>query len=136
MSQKICRVLRVNDFLYILLLYVVEFVADELSYLHENFVLDLVFQKNFLVRIIINLFFVTTFRTHESGFLALISQILSKKSPDVPSILSVPKKQLLERLMESHLACKLNPDVFHLALFPTLENELNQDQQRLHALGV
>jgi hypothetical protein len=83
--------MRVDNFLDILLLYVVKFVPDELSHLHENFVLNLVFQENFTIRIIVSLIFLATFRAHKSGFLGLVSQILSKKCSDISPILCVSK---------------------------------------------
>jgi len=38
--------------------------------------------------------------------------------------------------MKSHFGSKLDPNVLHLIFFSALENKLDQDEERFHALGI
>lgn len=76
------------------------------------------------------------FGAFECCLLCLVSQVLSKKRPNVPTILSVTEQKLLECLMEAHFASKLDPNIFHFPLFATLEYKLYQNEERLHALCI
>ena len=68
--------------------------------------------------------------------LCLVSQVLSKKCSNVPSILGITEQKLLKCLMKAHFAGKLDPYIFHFPLFATLEYKLYQNEEGLHALCI